>query len=125
MKRLIIDIDDTISQTLDGDYLNSLAHLPIIEKLHEYKQKGFEIVLFSSRNMRTFEGNIGKINVHTLPIVIEWLKKHDVPYDEIIMGKPWCGFDGFYVDDKAIRPNEFAELSYEEIVALVKKDSSN
>ena len=75
--------------------------------------------------MRTFEGNIGKINVHTLPIVIEWLKKHDVPYDEIIMGKPWCGFDGFYVDDKAIRPNEFAELSYEEIVALVKKDSSN
>ncbi len=125
MKRLIIDIDDTISQTLDGDYLNSLPHLPIIEKLHEYKQKGFEIVLFSSRNMRTFEGNIGKINVHTLPIVIEWLKKHDVPYDEIIMGKPWCGFDGFYVDDKAIRPNEFAELSYEEIVALVKKDSSN
>ena len=125
MKRLIIDIDDTISQALDGDYLNSLPHLPIIEKLHEYKQKGFEIVLFSSRNMRTFEGNIGKINVHTLPIVIEWLKKHDVPYDEIIMGKPWCGFDGFYVDDKAIRPNEFAELSYEEIVALVKKDSSN
>ena len=125
MKRLIIDIDDTIFQTLDGDYLNSLPHLPIIEKLHEYKQKGFEIVLFSSRNMRTFEGNIGKINVHTLPIVIEWLKKHDVPYDEIIMGKPWCGFDGFYVDDKAIRPNEFAELSYEEIVALVKKDSSN
>ena len=125
MKRLIIDIDDTISQTLDGDYLNSLPHLPIIEKLHEYKQKGFEIVLFSSRNMRTFEGNIGKINVHTLPIVIEWLKKHDVPYDEIIMGKPWCGFDGFYVYDKAIRPNEFAELSYEEIVALVKKDSSN
>ena len=125
MKRLIIDIDDTISQTLDGDYLNSLPHLPIIEKLHEYTQKGFEIVLFSSRNMRTFEGNIGKINVHTLPIVIEWLKKHDVPYDEIIMGKPWCGFDGFYVDDKAIRPNEFAELSYEEIVALVKKDSSN
>ena len=125
MKRLIIDIDDTISQTLDGDYPNSLPHLPIIEKLHEYKQKGFEIVLFSSRNMRTFEGNIGKINVHTLPIVIEWLKKHDVPYDEIIMGKPWCGFDGFYVDDKAIRPNEFAELSYEEIVALFKKDSSN
>ena len=125
MKRLIIDIDDTISQTLDGDYLNSLPHLPIIEKLHEYKQKGFEIVLFSSRNMRTFEGNIGKINVHTLPIVIEWLKTHDGPDDEIIMGTPWCGFDGFYVDDKAIRPNEFAELSYEEIVALVKKHSSN
>lgn len=125
MKRLIIDIDDTISQTLDGDYPNSLPNQPIIQKLREYKQKGFEIVLFSSRNMRTFKGNLGRINVHTLPILIEWLQKYNVPYDEIIMGKPWCGFDGFYVDDKAIRPNEFAELSYEEIIALVKKDSSN
>lgn len=125
MKRLIIDIDDTISQTKNSDYSNSLPHQSIIQKLREYKKNGFEIVLFSSRNMRTFEGNIGKINAHTLPILIDWLKKHDVPYDEIIMGKPWCGFEGFYVDDKAIRPDEFAKLSYEDILALVKKNSSN
>ena len=36
------------------------------------------------------------------------------------MGKPWCGFEGFYVDDKAIRPNELVDLSYEEIQKLIK-----
>ena len=39
------------------------------------------------------------------------------------MGKPWCGFDGFYVDDKAVRPNEFKELSYEKIKELIGSDT--
>jgi capsule biosynthesis phosphatase len=38
------------------------------------------------------------------------------------MGKPWGGRGGFYVDDKAIRPDEFLRLSYEEILALVGED---
>lgn len=71
--------------------------------------------------MRTFDGELEKIKFHTLPIIISWLKKHDVPYDEIIIGKPWCGYDGFYVDDKAIRPSEFISLNYEQIKELLKK----
>ena len=37
-----------------------------------------------------------------------WVAKNKVP-DEIIVGKPWPSFGGFYVDDKAIRLNEFTE----------------
>lgn len=69
--------------------------------------------------MRTYNGNIGKINANTLPIIIEWLNKHNVPYDEIHIGKPWCGLNGFYIDDKAIRPNEFLSMSINEIQKLV------
>jgi capsule biosynthesis phosphatase len=72
--------------------------------------------------MRTYNGNVGLINVNTLPIILEWLEKHDVPYDEIIVGKPWCGHEGFYVDDKAIRPSEFNTLSYDEIQTLLAKE---
>lgn len=43
--------------------------------------------------------------------------------DEIIIGKPWCGYDGFYVDDKAIRPSEFTSLNYEQIKELLKKEN--
>ena len=89
----------------------------------KYKKMGFDIVISTSRNMRTYEGNVGKINVHTLPTIIEWLERHNVPYDEIHVGKPWCGFEGFYVDDKSIRPSEFAKLSYEEIKALLAKEN--
>lgn len=73
--------------------------------------------------MRTFEGNVGKMNIHTLPVIIEWLNRHEVPYDEIVLGKPWCGFDGFYVDDKSIRPSEFASLDYDQIKALLDKEN--
>nr|WP_284675659.1 capsular polysaccharide biosynthesis protein [Helicobacter colisuis] len=74
--------------------------------------------------MRTFKGDIEKIKANTLPQILAWLEKHAVPYDDIVIGKPWCGFDGFYVDDKAIRPSEFSTLSYEEIRDLLKKEYS-
>lgn len=122
MKRLIMDLDNTITLTENGDYRNAKPIIPVIEKLREYKAKGFEIVISSSRNMRTYEGNVGKINVHTLPIIMDWLKRHNVPYDEIYVGKPWCGHDGFYVDDRAVRPEEFASMSYDEIRKLTKMD---
>ncbi len=122
MKRLIVDLDDTISVTIKGDYINSKPVFQTIEKLKEYKAEGFEIVIYSSRNMRTYESNVGKINIFTLPNIIDWLRKYDIPFDEVYVGKPWCGFDGFYVDDKAIRPSEFINMSYEEIRDLLKKE---
>ena len=69
--------------------------------------------------MRTHQGNVGLINVHTLPVITDWLRRHDIPYDEIHVGKPWCGHDGFHVDDKALRPDEFVRMSHEEIAALL------
>lgn len=119
MKRIIMDLDDTICTTERGDYKNSIPRSEIISQLHHYKSLGFEIVISTSRNMRTYNGNVGKISANTLPVIIDWLKKHNVPHDEIYVGKPWCGHEGFYVDDKSIRPDEFAKLSYEEIKRLV------
>lgn len=122
MKRLIVDLDNTISITTEGDYVHAQPINEIIEKLREYKQMGFEIVIHSSRNMKTYQGNIGKINKYTLPIIINWLEQNQVPYDEIYIGKPWCGEDGFYIDDRSVRPDEFINLTYQEIRKLTKMD---
>lgn len=73
--------------------------------------------------MRTYQGDIEKIEHNTLPIIVEWLDKHKVPYDDIVIGKPWCGYDGFYVDDKAIRPSEFVEKTYDEILEILNKEN--
>lgn len=123
MKKLIVDLDNTISITVKGDYINSKPVIPVIKQLWEYKEKGFEIVIHSSRNMRTYNSNVGKINIFTLPNIITWLNKNNVPYDEIIVGKPWCGFDGFYIDDRSIRPSEFVNRSYDEILSILKEES--
>ena len=94
----------------------------MVDKLKEYSSLGFEIVIHSSRNMRTYESNLGKINIHTLPNIIDWLKNNEVPFDEVYVGKPWCGFDGFYIDDKSIRPSEFVKYSYDEIRILLEQE---
>ena len=123
MKNLIIDLDGTLTIDSDVPYSEKQPNNEVVEQLKHYKEMGFSITIFTSRNMRTYEGNIGKINIYTLPSILEWLDRHLIPYDEVIVGKPWCGFDGFYVDDKAIRPSEFVSLSYEEIEAMLKKEN--
>jgi capsule biosynthesis phosphatase len=119
MKKLVVDFDNTISVTSGGDYQNSKPVTDLIDLLKKYKEEGFYIAIHSSRNMRTYESNVGKINKHTLPVMIEWLHKHEVPYDEILVGKPWCGFDGFYIDDCSVRPSEFMSMSFEEITSML------
>ena len=112
MKRLIMDLDNTITLTEDGDYKNAKPIASVIEKLKEYKAQGFEIIISSSRNMRTYEGNVGKINVNTLPIIIDWLERHNVPYDEIYVGKPYLPVRVFLRANKLIRnPRYQAQLS--------------
>ena len=124
MKKLIVDLDGTLTQANTSDYKNVLPRLDVIEQLRNYQQLGFQIVISTARNMRTYEGNVGKINIHTLPTITEWLVKHHVPYDEILVGKPWCGKEGFYIDDRAVRPSEFASLSLDEINKLIEKETS-
>ncbi len=119
LKRLIFDLDQTLSFTSGGDYANATPNIPLINKLRHYHQDGFTIVINTSRNMRTYDGNLGKINTHTLPVIMTWLETHKVPYDEIYVGKPWCGFEGFYIDDKAVRPDEFVRLNYQQLCELV------
>lgn len=122
VRKLIVDLDDTITVTEQGDYRHSKPIEETIRLLRAYKAEGFQIIIHSSRQMRTYEGQVGKINVHTLPIIIEWLAAHEVPYDEIIVGKPWCGFEGWYIDDKAIRPSEFHSKTREQIEALLREE---
>lgn len=120
--KLVIDLDDTISVTEHGDYVNSKTVKKTVDMIRQYKEQGFYIVIHSARNMRTYNGEVGLINIHTLPNIIDWLKKNNIPFDEIIVGKPWCGYDGFYIDDKAIRPSEFHSMSFEQIKELLNKE---
>lgn len=118
--KIICDLDGTITiHESAGSYEDKLPNRAVVRKLRQYKELGFKIQIFTSRNMRTHDGNLGKINKDTLPGILLWLEKNDVPYDEIVIGKPWCGEKGFYVDDRAVRPAEFAALSVQELADLI------
>lgn len=120
MNRLIMDLDNTIAGPKNESYMDCAPDLAVVQTMRHYKDMGFKITIFTSRNMRTFRGNVGQINAHTLPVISAWLAQHEVPYDEILVGKPWCGPQGFYVDDRAVRPDEFVSMPPEQIQDMLK-----
>jgi capsule biosynthesis phosphatase len=123
---IVMDVDGTLCPVRQENqsYGDLEPILAIVEKLNFYRSQGFYISLYSSRNMNTYDGNVGKIAANTGKQMMEWLDRHRIPYDELHLGKPWPGRGGFYVDDKAIRPDEFLRLSYPEIMLLVGEEAS-
>jgi capsule biosynthesis phosphatase len=122
-KRVVFDIDGVIAKKNDNlDYANRNPHPEIVSRLREFQRNGYYIILYTARNMNTHEGRIGKINADTAKTLLQWLEEYEIPHDEIHYGKPWCGHEGFYVDDKAIRPSELLDNTSDEIKALLEKE---
>jgi capsule biosynthesis phosphatase len=124
LESIIIDIDGTICPLKKKfeNYDDLIPSSEIISGMKRYQSAGFTIILYTSRNMKTYGGNIGLINKNTATNLIKWLEKWNIPYDQIIFGKPWPGNNGFYVDDRTIRPREFLEKSMDEIQILLELD---
>jgi capsule biosynthesis phosphatase len=101
LKRVAIDFDGTICENKKGDEgYEDVKPIPgAIETLKELKEQGFEIVIHTARNMATCNNNVAKVTARQAPIIIEWCKKYECPYDELLFGKPHVDF---FIDDKAI-----------------------
>lgn len=117
---LIIDIDGTLCplKGTNEDYADLIPYADMVKKLKDYKENGAKIILFTSRNMNSYNGNLGLINKYTAKTLQAWLEKWEIPYDEILYGKPWPGCKGFYIDDRTVRPNEFLKYGLEELEQL-------
>ena len=113
----IFDIDGTLCpiKKADEEYADLIPYEDMIERIRFYKERGAKIILYTSRNMNSYDGRIGLINKNTAPVLLKWLEKWDIPYDEIVYGKLWPGHKGFYVDDRTVRPDEFLNESVEEL----------
>ena len=122
MNSIIFDVDGTLCpiKKENEEYKDLVPYDEMIVKIRDLKNAGYRIVLFTSRNMRTYNNDINMILKYTKPILEEWLNKWQIPYDEIIFGKPYPGKNGFYVDDKTIRPKELLNLSMDEINKLME-----
>lgn len=118
----VFDIDGTLCpvKSKDQKYEDLVPYPEMIEKLRYYKANNARIVLYTARNMNTYNGNLGLINKHTAAVLSKWLEKWDIPYDEIVYGKVWPGHKGFYVDDRTIRPDEFLNHTVEELETICK-----
>lgn len=108
--KFCFDLDGTICYTKkEGQHYLDVEPLPgAVETLQKLKSNGHYIIIMTARNMLTHNNNVGKIIANQSPIVIEWLNKYQIPYDELHFGKPLADF---YVDDKAIKLTDWKEFN--------------
>ena len=98
-KRFIIDIDGTICNTIDSNYLKStpkISNIAIFNKLYD---KGYQIHYWTARG-----ANSGK---DWDDFTIMQLKLWNVKYTTINMGKPHYDV---WIDDKAINANDVSSI---------------
>ena len=95
---IAFDLDNTICTSIrrfhPEDILKVKPRPKIIKIMKALKQKGYKILIFTRRDA------CGK---NAKKLTEQWLKKWDIPYDELITNKPH--FD-ILIDDRAYNPHQ-------------------
>ena len=101
--RICFDLDNTLVTypTIINDYTSVKPIIKNINLLNMLKNKGHEIIIYTARRMTTHNNNIGKVIKDIALTTINTLEKYNIPYDELIFGKPIADI---YIDDKSINP---------------------
>jgi capsule biosynthesis phosphatase len=113
--RICIDLDGVICQLRKKNELYQDLK-PIdgsIEKITKLKNNGHYIILYTARRMKTHNANTAKVIADIGKITLDWLEKYNIPYDEIMFGKPWANI---YIDDNAFRFSNWD---------IIKEDGTN
>ena len=119
-KRIVVDFDDTLSVTLNRDFEGAKPIVPTIKKVNEFYENGYEVIILTARGQISCGGNHLKADAKYRKQIEFWLSKNGVKYTELSFNKILAKY---YVDDKAIRPDEFAKLS--ETVLTKGKSGAN
>ena len=73
----------------------------MINLAKKLKNDGHTIIIYTARRMATHQNNIGAVIKDIGRITFDTLEKFDIPYDELIFGKP---IGDIYIDDRAYNP---------------------
>lgn len=109
MKRLVVDIDDTISFTINRDFENATPNVVLIKKLNELFDNGVEIYYVTARGSLSC-GSREEAKEKYEKQILDYFSKHGVKYTALSFDKFLADY---YIDDKSITPDEFLKLDVE------------
>ena len=91
LRTAIVDLDGTLAEALwEPGQTKSFIGDPIdhgINQVNNLRVEGYRIVIFTSRSWQDYN------------MIISWLTEHEVPFDQVICGKP---LGSVYIDDRGI-----------------------
>ena len=105
MKRIVYDVDNTLTLNLSDEAYSGKPISPFISPSEINSIAADEICYFTARNMLSLNEDLALIRSQMVPTLQDWLLRNNLPEGEIYIGKPYCGEQGIYVDDKAIGLN--------------------
>lgn len=107
--RICIDLDGVICRLREPgqDYADLQPVDGAVEKLRQLKAAGHYLIINTARHMKTCQGNVGLVVARKGAVTLDWLARHEVPYDEIHFGKPHAQV---YIDDNAWRFSSWDEI---------------
>ncbi len=108
--RICFDLDGVISKLKSpGETYRTVEPVPgAIGKIKALKEAGHYIIIQTARHMKTCDGNVGKVQARIAKDTLEWLERHEIPFDEIYFGKPWAQV---YVDDNGFRFSDWDSIA--------------
>ena len=115
MKKIYVDLDNTLCTTTNGDYSTSTPILERIAYFNVLKEQGHNITIWTARGTRS--------GVDYAEFTKAQLNSWNVMYDELLMQKP--DYDIYY-DDKSFNIDDFLPviknndcLTKKEVVQIV------
>ena len=98
-KIFCFDLDGVICKTRGNKYSKAKPNFKAIKLINKLYFQGSIVKIFTSRHMTKFKGNVAKVKKFGYLKTKKQLKRWQIKYNQLIMGKP--SYD-FFVDDKAI-----------------------
>ncbi|MDC1169944.1 phosphoheptose isomerase [Candidatus Pelagibacter sp.] len=98
IKTICFDLDNTLCRTFKNYYHESKPIKKNIRLVNELFREGYNIKIFTSRFMGRSNENQLKAKKKGFKLTIQQLKKWNIKYHKLIMGKP--SYD-LIIDDKA------------------------
>tara|TARA_B100001093_G_scaffold6187_1_gene6257 strand:- start:24571 stop:25659 length:1089 start_codon:yes stop_codon:yes gene_type:complete len=102
---LVVDFDDTIAFTKKRDWYNALPNRPLIDKLNNLYNKGWDIHIVTARGTLSCK-NREEAEKTYRPQIEDWLDNNLVKYTSLCFQKK-LGL--YYIDDKGITPDDFVK----------------
>tara|TARA_Y100001936_G_scaffold227826_1_gene248487 strand:+ start:8546 stop:9622 length:1077 start_codon:yes stop_codon:yes gene_type:complete len=99
--RIVFDLDGVICELKkpSESYSEVIPKKKVIQKMRNLKAEGHYLIIHTGRHMRTCEGDVAKVIEKIGKTTEDWLEKWEVPYDELVFGKPYADI---YIDDLGI-----------------------
>jgi len=111
-KRIIVDFDDTIATTTTRDWNTAIPHWDVVNKMNNLYDKGWEVWIVTARGQLSCNGDWAKADKKYRKNIEEWLANHSVKYHKLKFEKYLASY---YIDDKAMLPDDFVDLEIREI----------